>query len=123
MRRGKKRPGFTFKNTKGIEYEVLFYKPNKKVYDGAVGLCHDPNEKEPKIYIDPYQTDQGELNTSIHEFAHAFFWDKSEKDVVAFANAVSRFLFNECGWRKKNSKPKKTAKKAKKKNEKRKPKP
>ena len=78
MRRGKKTPGFTFKNTKGVEYEVLFHKPNKKVYNGAVGLCHDPNEENPKILIDPYQTDQGELNTAIHEFAHAFFWDKLE---------------------------------------------
>ena len=119
MRKGPKRPGFTFKNTKGIEYEVLFYKPNKKVYDHAVGLCHDPNEKDPKILIDPYQTDQGELNTAINEFAHAFFWDKSETDVVAFANAVSRFLYNECKWRKsrppaKTTKKKKSAKKRKK---------
>ena len=112
MRRGKKTPGFTFKNTKGVEYEVLFHKPNKKVYNGAVGLCHDPNEENPKILIDPYQTDQGELNTAIHEFDHAFFWDKSEKDVYAYANALSRFLYNECHWRKKaspkkNKKPKK----------------
>ena len=88
MRKGKKRPGFTFKNTKGIEYEVLFYKPNKKVYDGAVGICDDPKEKDPKILINPYLSDRSELNTAIHEFAHAFFWDKSEKDVMSFANAI-----------------------------------
>ena len=121
MRKGDKRPGFKFKNTKGVEYEVLFHKPNKKVYNHAVGLCHDPNEKDPKILIDPYQTDQGELNTAIHEFAHAFFWDKSEKDVYSYANALSRFLYNECHWRKsrptakkKKSTKKKSAKKKKK---------
>ena len=115
MRKGDKRPGFTFKNSKGIEYEVLFYRPNKKIYNDAVGLCHDPKEKNPKIYIHPDQTDQGELNTAIHEFAHAFFWDKSETDVYNFANALSRFLYNECHWRKKRpTKRKKTAKKTKK---------
>ena len=113
MRKGKKRPGFTFKNTKGVEYEVLFYKPNKKVYDGAVGICDDPKEKNPKILINPSLSDQSELNTAIHEFAHAFFWDKSEKDVMSFANAISRFLYNECHWRKHCSE--KTAKKPKKK--------
>ena len=113
MRKGKKRPGFTFKNTKGVEYEVLFYKPNKEVYDGAVGICDDPAEKDPKILINPYLSDQSELNTSIHEFAHAFFWDKSEKDVASFANAISRFLYNECHWRKHSSE--KSTKKPKKK--------
>ena len=92
MRKGDKRPGFTFKNSKGVEYEVLFYKPNKK------------------IYIDPYQSDQGELNTAIHEFAHAFFWEKTEKEIRTFADTMSRFLYNECHWRKKGAAKKKKKK-------------
>ena len=32
--------------------------------------------------------------------AHAFFWDKPETDVFAYANAVSRMLYNHCHWRK-----------------------
>jgi hypothetical protein len=110
MRKGDKRPGFTFKNSKGVEYEVLFYKPNKKIYNGAVGLCYDPNEDSPKIYIDPYQSDQAELNTAIHEFAHAFFWEKTEKEIKTFADTMSRFLYNECHWRKKRAAKKKKKK-------------
>lgn len=114
MRKGPKRPNFTFKNTEGTEYEVLFYKPHGKHFDGAVGICQDPDDEHPKIYISPYQTDQSELNTSIHEFAHAFFWDKSEKEVYAFANALSRFLYNECKWRKHTIKKAPKAKKPRK---------
>ena len=92
MRKGKKRPGFTFKNTKGVEYEVLFYKPNKKVYDGAVGICDDPKEKNPKILINPYLSDQSELNTAIHEFAHAFFWDIPEYKVRKFSALAAKLI-------------------------------
>jgi Zn-dependent peptidase ImmA (M78 family) len=97
----KKNENFKFKNTKDVEYEVLFKKPNSKYYgDVCDGYCHDPKEKDPKIYISPYLTKQSELNTIIHEMAHAFFWDKPEKDIFAYANAVSRMLFNHQQWRK-----------------------
>ena len=115
MRKGPKRPNFKFKNTEGNQYEVLFYKPHGKHFDGAVGICQDPEDEHPKIYISPYLTDQSELNTSIHEFAHAFFWDKSEKEVYAFANALSRFLYNECHWRKPRKPAKAKTKKGRKK--------
>lgn len=92
---------FTFKNTKGVEYEIIFRKPNKNAYgEDCDGVCFDPNEKNPKILISPYLTKQSELNTVIHEMAHAFFWDKPESDIFAYANAVSRMLYNHCHWRK-----------------------
>jgi hypothetical protein len=92
---------FIFKNTKGIEYELVFRKPNKATYgEDCDGICYDPKEKEPKILISPYLTKQSELNTIVHEMAHAFFWDKPETDILAFANAVSRMLYNHCQWRK-----------------------
>ena len=92
---------FKFRNTKGIEYEVLFKKPNKRIYGPECdGTCEDPSDKNPKICISPYLTKQTELNTCIHEFAHAFFWDKSEREIYKFANTISRFLYEECGWRK-----------------------
>ena len=93
-----KRP-FKFKNAKGIEYEVLFRKPNQKHYGDADGICSDPNGCKPKIHISPYLTPQSELNTCIHEFAHAFFWEKSETEVFAFANSLSRFLYTDRKWR------------------------
>jgi len=92
---------FKFKNAKGIEYEVIFRKPNKNHYgDSCDGVCLCPDSKNPKIQINPYRTNQTQLNTAIHEFAHAFFWDKPEKDVKKFSDAMSRFLYNENKWRK-----------------------
>ena len=104
MGRRRKKKNFTFKNSQGVIYEVIFRKPDKRYYgEDCDGICYDPKEKgcSPKILISPYLTDQTELNTSIHEFAHAFFWDKPEKDIYRLANALSRFLYNECKWRKK----------------------
>ena len=96
----KKKQNFTFKNTQGVEYEIFFKKPNSKYYQDTDGYCHDPKEKDPKIYINPYLTKQSELNTIINEMAHAFFWDKPEKDIFAYANAVSRMLYTHQNWRK-----------------------
>ena len=86
---------FRFKNAEGVEYKVLFRKPNRKYYgDDCDGVC-----SKDSILINPNRTDQTILNTSIHEFAHAFFWDKREYEVAKFANACSRFLYNHCKWR------------------------
>ena len=106
---------FFFKNNDGSEYEVIFRKPNKKHFgEDCDGICTDPSQEEPKIHINPYLTTQSELNTSIHEFTHAFFWNKSEKDVAHFTNTLSRFLFNYCGCRLPNNiRAKKTRKKRK----------
>ena len=96
----RKRKDFTFKNNEGVKYEVLFHKPHSAHYGEADGTCGDPEDENPKIYINPYLTKQSELNTSIHEFTHAFFWDATEKEVYKFANTLSRFLYNYCKWRK-----------------------
>jgi hypothetical protein len=90
---------FKFKNSKGIEYEVLFRKPNERHYGDADGTCANPGVPNPKIHISPYLTLQSELNTCIHEFAHAYFWDKTETEISAFANSLSRFLYTERKWR------------------------
>jgi len=101
-RRKRIKGGFYFKNSQGIEYEVIFRKPDEKAYDGADGVCFSPDDERPRIYISPYLTNQGELNTIIHEFCHAFFWEASEKEVYGLAGALSRFLYNRQGWRKKD---------------------
>ena len=102
MGRGRKKKNFTFKNSKGVTYEVIFRKPNKQHYGNECdGVCYDPDEKpKPKIMISPYLTDQSEINTCIHEIAHAFFWEETETNITKFANVCSRFLFNEMKWRK-----------------------
>ena len=89
---------FEFRNTKGIVYEIVFRKPHKAYGECVDGLCIDPEEDNPKIYINPYLTKKSELNTSIHEVAHAFFWDKPETDIKRFADVCSNFLYQN-GWR------------------------
>lgn len=95
----KKNFSFKFRNTSGIRYEVYFVKPNEAYYGDIHGLCDDPEEKNAKIYINPYLTPKSELNTAIHEMAHAFFWDKTEKEITKYANATTAFLYRQ-GWRK-----------------------
>ena len=89
---------FTFSTTKGVQYEIVFRKPHKAYGNDLDGLCIDPCEENPKIYINPYISKNCELNTSIHEIAHAFFWDKSETDISRFADVCSNFLYQN-GWR------------------------
>jgi len=91
---------FKFKNAQGIRYEIYFRKPNRAHYGKADGYCHDPEENDPRIYINPHLTPKSELNTIIHELGHAFFWDKPEKEIYKYANAVAAFLYRQ-GWRKK----------------------
>ena len=100
MARRKKRRKFTFKNFEGQEYEIIFKKPNSLHYGEADGTCQDPESENPKIYINPYLTKQSELNTSIHEVAHAFFWNASEAQIKKFGDTLSRFLYSHCKWRK-----------------------
>ena len=88
---------FKFKNAKGEEFDVAFRKPNKRFFGkDCDGYC-----TAERIVINPYRTNKTQLNTSIHEFAHAFFWDKTEKEVTKFANSLTKFLYSHCGWRRK----------------------
>ena len=94
----KKNFAFKFRNANGIRYEVYFVKPNEAYYGDVHGLCDDPEEKDAKIYINPYLTQKSELNTIVHEMTHAFFWDKSETDIARYADVVRNFLYQN-GWR------------------------
>ena len=91
---------FKFKNASGVEYKVVFRKPNSAHFGkDCDGYCTNPEDKAPRIYINPHNSDQTILNTAIHEFAHAFFWDKPEKDVKKLSDTLSRFLYSEKKWR------------------------
>ncbi len=90
---------FVFTNTKGYTYYSYMKKPDKRSFKGCDGICSDPEEPIPMIYIRPGMSDRREMNTQIHEVAHAFFWDKSETDIRRYADTVSRYLY-EMGWRK-----------------------
>ena len=87
-----------FKNSDGIEYELVWKKPHHTY--NADGLCYSPELDNPKILVDPKLKKRRKLSTLIEEVTHAFFWDKSEREIYKFANTISRFLYEECGWRK-----------------------
>jgi Zn-dependent peptidase ImmA (M78 family) len=90
-----------FKNVEGIEYEIVFRKPDQRYYgEDCDGFCTPPDKENPKIYINPHRTDQTQLNTIIHEVTHAFFWDKKEYEVKKYADTMSRLLYNKLKWRK-----------------------
>ena len=92
----KRKDSFVFRTDRRIRYELLLKKPHK-CYK-AEGICYDPSEDTPKIFINPDQSDKEVLNTIVHEIAHAFFWDKSEETITKFGNTVARCLSRE-GWK------------------------
>jgi len=88
---------FKFKTDKGIEYSVNKIKIPSK--DKAEGLCDSPENVCPQIFIELSLLPRREMSVTIEEFAHAFFWDKSEKNVRKFAAALTKYLYA-TGWRK-----------------------
>lgn len=89
--------GFKFKTDEGYEYTVDKVKPSYKF--AAEGLCDNPESKNPKIVIDPYLLPRRELAVTIEEFAHAFFFEKTEKKVRKFSATLTKYLYSQ-GWRK-----------------------
>lgn len=88
---------FKFKTDKGVEYSVDKIKIPAK--SKAEGLCDSPESDFPKIVIEKALLPRREMSVSIEEFAHAFFWDKSEKNVRKFAAVLTKYLYS-TGWRK-----------------------
>jgi hypothetical protein len=88
---------FSFKTDKGVEYCVNKIKIPAR--DKAEGLCDSPENEYPKILIEASLLPRREMSVSIEEFAHAFFWDKSEKNVRKFAATLTKYLYAN-GWRK-----------------------
>jgi len=88
---------FKFKTDKGIEYSVNKVKIPAR--DKAEGLCDSPGNERPQIFIETSLLPRREMSVTIEEFAHAFFWDKSEKNVRKFAAVLTKYLYAN-GWRK-----------------------
>ena len=79
-----------FKNSDGIEYELLWKKPHHT--HNADGLCYSPDIKNPKILVDPTLKKRRKLSTLIEEVTHAFFWDKSEREVRKFSSVLAGLI-------------------------------
>tara|TARA_B100002003_G_C14072875_1_gene516171 strand:+ start:521 stop:790 length:270 start_codon:yes stop_codon:yes gene_type:complete len=79
-----------FKNSDGVEYELIWRKPHYTY--NADGLCHSPDMDNPKILVDPKLKKRRKLSTLIEEVTHAFFWDKSEKEVGKFSSVLAGLI-------------------------------
>ena len=79
-----------FKNSDGIEYELVWKKPHHTYK--ADGLCYSPEVDNPKILVDPSLKKRRKLSTLIEEVTHAFFWDKSEKEVGKFSSVLGSLI-------------------------------
>lgn len=88
---------FEFKTDKGKSYKVI--KQNINIKEKAEGLCDSPDAKNPEIIIEADLLPRREMSVTIEEFAHAFFWDKSEKNVRKFSAVLTKYLYSQ-GWRK-----------------------
>ena len=85
---------FKFKTDEGYQYRV-----ENSVLSVNAGLCYDPTTKNPLIIIDSTLSPRRELSVSIEEFAHAFFFEKTEKKVRKFSATLAKYLYSR-GWRK-----------------------
>ncbi len=79
-----------FTNADGVEYELLWKKPHYKY--NAEGLCCSPEAENPQILIDPNLKDRRKMSVLIEEITHAFFWEKSEREVRKFSSTLSKLI-------------------------------
>tara|TARA_B100000287_G_scaffold435121_1_gene501936 strand:- start:2027 stop:2320 length:294 start_codon:yes stop_codon:yes gene_type:complete len=87
----KRKPDYLFTNGNDREFQFYFRKPHKN--HNADGLCLNPDVYEdPKIYVDPHLPPKRKLQVVIEEVTHAFFWDKTEKDVRKFSQVLADIL-------------------------------
>jgi hypothetical protein len=86
-----------FKTPSGSNYSVFWRKPDKR-YGGVPGICFHPEDKDPRIYIEPRLLDRRRLAVLIEEITHAFFFEKNEKDARKFAATLTKLIYFD-GWR------------------------
>ena len=85
--------GFKFKTDEGYEYTVSKVKVSP--HFNASGLCDNPEADNPQIVIDPSLLPRRELAVTIEEFAHAFFFEKTEKKVRKFSAVLTKYLYSQ----------------------------
>ena len=87
-------PKLTFKNSKGIEYQIVWKAPARRWK--ANGLCDSPDSKEPEVWVDPNLNEKLFLDVLIEEMIHAEWFEKPEKEVRKLAANLRRVLIK-CG--------------------------
>lgn len=87
-----------FKNAEGIEYTIIWRKPNKNDLQGlraksADGLCDSPMYENPKILINPDVSSYRRFLITAEEFFHAHMFDATEKKARKFAKNLAQFVY------------------------------
>ena len=81
-----------FKNFEGKQYNVNYNKPPVKY--NAAGLCENPNNKHPSIFVDPTLKTRRQLNVLIEEVFHAHLYDLPEKKARKFAANLGKLIYS-----------------------------
>lgn len=92
-----KPPKFKFKNAEKVEYEIIWRAPHYKL--NAHGTCDAPENKNPKIRINPKLKERRLLEVLCEEIIHSHMFDKNEKTVRRLAFNLSKIIIA-LGWRK-----------------------
>ena len=69
-----------------------YYGKSRSYKYNAEGLCCSPEVDDPKVLIDPTLKDRRKMSVLIEEITHAFFWDKSEKEVRKFSSTLAKLI-------------------------------
>lgn len=80
----------------------IHFKPRSKPSDdmgecSGRGCCD--KKRRITVYTHPKDTEQEELDTTVHELLHAVAWDHSEEWVASSAKVIADVLYR-LGWRK-----------------------
>jgi len=87
-----KKPDYAFTNADDQKFRFYFRKPHKS--HDADGLCYNPEYyEEPKIYVNPHLPPKRKLQVVIEEVAHAFWYDKTEREVRKFSRVLADILW------------------------------
>lgn len=103
MAKYNKKPGkFKFSNADGVKYSLSIRNIKKKELirlklGDCEGFCETPDFKKPKIVIQAGLCDYRTVEILVEELTHAFFFEKSEREVRKLAKIMTRAL-NELGY-------------------------
>ena len=89
-------PKLTFKNSRGIEYQIVWKVPARRWK--ANGLCDPPDSKTPEIWINPNLKEKLFLEVLCEEIIHSEWFEKPEKEVRKLESNLRRVLIK-CGFR------------------------
>jgi hypothetical protein len=85
-------PDYTITRYDKISVPV-YYENIAKRHD-ASGLCYDPLTDRRKILIENRLGKRRQLNVTIEEICHAFFWDEPEYKVRKFSAQLGKVIYN-----------------------------